>query len=213
MRVLVIGYPLPNPQFDNYNLLTAPSWFDYDGVFIDPLSVSTVIEDVINATEEHRTFAGEPVLNRRTSPRAVGLGDLVRRRREEAARLLANGGLIAVLAQPNVVHEAVAGFPGCDRYAWLPAPAGIAYEPPFMVRAEGAEALPTDAAHPFAPLLHKYRRRFAYRVRFEETVAGFAAAGRVIACSPGNATVGVELRAGEGRVLFLPAFGGVAYGD
>lgn len=36
MRILSIGYPLPNMAIDNYNPLTAPSYCDYDALIIDP---------------------------------------------------------------------------------------------------------------------------------------------------------------------------------
>ncbi len=58
MRLLVIGFPLPNPQIDNYSFLSAPSFFDYDAVVVEPASISKVIEEVLTRTEEHRTFAG-----------------------------------------------------------------------------------------------------------------------------------------------------------
>ncbi len=213
MRVLVIGFPLPNQQIDNYNLLTAPSWFDYDAVVVEPLSISQVIEDVLQAREQHETRANEPVLNRPTNPFAVALAEVVRRRRSETAQLLANGGVVVVFGQPNVIHEGVVGFPGCDRYAWLPAPAGVAYEPPFLLRAEGTEVQPVDSTHPFAPLLDEYSTRFGYRARIDESVPGFPTYGHVFARSTGGAAVGVELRSGKGRIIFLPAFSGVAFGD
>jgi len=213
MRVLVIGFPLPNPQIDNFNVVTSPSWFDYDGVLIDPLSVSTVIEDVLTARAEHETRAGEPVLNRPPTPFTAGLAEILRRRRSEAQLLLERGGSIVVLARPNAIHEGVAGFPGCDRYCWLPAPASVVYDPPFMLRADGSDATPVDDAHPLAPLLHRHKGQVAYRVRFDETTPGFPSWGRVIARSAGGAAVGVELSVAAGKVIFLPAFGGVAYGD
>lgn len=213
MRVLVIGFPLPNPQFDNYNLLTSPSWLDYDAVIVEPESVSTVIEDVLNRREEHQTRAEEPVLNRPTNPFAVALGDVVKQRRAEAAQLLANGGVLAVFARPNVVHEGVVGFPGCDRYAWLPAPASVSWEPPFLVRAEGSEVRAVDPAHPFAGTIDRHNRWYAYRARIDENVPGFPAFGHVIARSYGGAAIGAELRVGGGRVILLPAFAPLAYGD
>jgi len=213
VKVLVIGFPLPNPQFDNYNLLTAPSWFDYDAAIVEPLAVSTVIEDVLNRREEYLTAAAEPIFNRPTNPLAVGLGDAVKRRRAETAQLLANGGVVVVFARPEVVHEGVSGFPGCDRYAFLPAPAGISYDAPFLLRAEGTEVQPVDGTHPFAAVLEKYRRWIAYRARFDENVPGFHEYGRVVARSTGGVAVGVDLQVGGGRVIFLPAFGSIAYGD
>src|SRR5579871_700369 len=213
MRMLVIGFPLPSPQIDNFNLLTSPSWFDYDGVVIEPLSVSQVIEDVLEAREEHQTRAEEPVANRPTGPLAVSLADVIKRRRAEAQFLLQNGGVIVVFGRPNVVHEGIAGFAGCDRYAWLPAPAGVAWEPPFLQRAEGSDVQVTDPLHPFARFVETNGRWVAYRVRFDETVPGFPGFGRVFARSAGGAAVGVELRVLNGKVVFLPAFGSIAYGD
>jgi hypothetical protein len=213
MRVLVIGYPLPNPQIDNFNAVTSPSWFDYDGVLVEPLSISTVIEDVLTARVQHETRADEPVLNRPPTPFSVGLADVLRRRRAETQHVLQNGGSIIVFARPNAVHEGVAGFPGADRYGWLPAPAGVVYDPPFMIRADGSEVEPTDEAHPFAPLLRRHRGQLAYRIRFDENTPGFSSWGRVIARSSGGAAVGVELDVLGGKVIFLPAIGAVSYGD
>jgi hypothetical protein len=213
MRVLVVGFPLPNPQFDNYNVLASPSWFDYDAVVVEPESISTIIEDVLNRREEYLTRADEPVLNRPTNPLAVGLGDMIKRRRAEAAALLANGGTIIVFARPEVVHEGVAGFPGCDRYAWLPAPAGVSYDSPFLLRADGNEIEIVDHGHPLAGFVETYRRWIAYRVRFDETQRGFSSYGEVFVRSRGGAAIGIDLKVGDGRVVFLPAFSSIAYGD
>ncbi|HLZ73116.1 MAG TPA: hypothetical protein VKV26_24695 [Dehalococcoidia bacterium] len=213
MRALVIGFPLPSPQIDNYNLLTAPSWFDYDGVLVEPLSVSQVIEDVLEQREEHQTRAEEPIVNRPTGPLAVSLAEMIKRRRAEAQFLLQNGGVIAVFARPNVLHEGVAGFAGCDRYAWLPAPAAVAWEPPFLLRAEGSDVHITDPLHPFARFVEANARWIAYHARFDENTPGFPSFGHVFARSAGGAAVGVELRVGNGKVVFLPALGSIAYGD
>ena len=40
MRVLAIGYPLPDMAIDNYNPLTAPAYSDYDALIIDPASIT-----------------------------------------------------------------------------------------------------------------------------------------------------------------------------
>lgn len=213
MRVLVIGFPLPNPQIDNFNIVTSPSWFDYDGVLVEPRSVSQVIEDVVAARQQYETRGEEPILNRPTNPLTVGLADVLKRRRDEVIHLLENGGTVVVFARPNVRHEDVAGFPGCDRYAWLPAPSGASYDAPFMIRADGSGAQPTDNAHPFAPLLRQFKSSIQYRVRFDETAPGFPEWGTVTARSAGGAAVGVDLKVHGGTVIMLPAIGSVAFGD
>src|SRR3989304_2918418 len=72
MRALVIGFPLPDPQIDNYNFLSAPSFFDYDALVVDTASVSRAIEEVVSQSQERLTYTDEPVVNGPTSPGAVG---------------------------------------------------------------------------------------------------------------------------------------------
>lgn len=213
MRILSLGFPLPGPQIDNYTFASAPSFFDYDALVVDPSTLSQLIEQVVDATGEFATHFDYPVANAITSPLAVGLGDLLRRRQEETARLLARGGLVVCFAYPDVVHTRVVGFTGCDRYYWLPAPPGMQYREPHLVPAEGTEVFPTDLDHPFAPYIEAYRRKFAYRAYVSETIADFPSFGRVFARSAGGAPVGVELAVGGGCVVFLPPPRKVASGQ
>jgi hypothetical protein len=202
MRVLVIGFPLPDPQIDNYNFLSAPSFFDYDALVVDAASVSHTIEEVVDQSQERLTYAEQPVVNGPTSPTAVGLADALRRRQEETQRLLARGHLVVCLAHPDVPHPRVTGFPGCHRYYWLPAPAGLTYAPPHLMPGEGTEVLSTEADHPFAPYIDRFRVNLLYRAHFSE--GGLGPGARVFARSAGGAAVGVELAVSDGRVVFLP---------
>lgn len=202
MRVLVIGFPLPDPQIDNYNFLSAPSFFDYDALVVDAASLSRTIEEVVHQSQERLTFADDPVVNGPTSPTAVGLVDSLRRRQEETQRLLARGHLVVCFAHPDVPHPRVTAFPGCHRYYWLPAPAGLTYAPPHLMPGEGTDILPTEADHPFATYIDQFRTNLLYRAYFSEGALGPGA--RVFARSTGGAAVGVELPVGNGRVVFLP---------
>jgi hypothetical protein len=213
MRLLVIGFPLPNPQIDNYSFLSAPSFFDYDAVVVEPASISKVIEEVLTRTEEHRTFAGEPVLNEPTGPFVVGLADHLQRRREETERLLAAGKLLVVFARPNVPHSHILGLPGYDRYAWLPAPPGVFYRPPQLMPADGRGVSLVDRTHPLAELIERFQNWFTYRAYFSERLPAFPEHGRVLMRSPGGAAIAVELRVGPGRIVFLPALEDVPPGD
>ena len=60
MRLLAIGYPLPNVNIDNYNALTAPSYFDYDAMFIDPASITKVVRTLIESEDQFDAFDGRP---------------------------------------------------------------------------------------------------------------------------------------------------------
>jgi hypothetical protein len=213
MQLLAIGIPLPNPRIDNYSFVTAPAFFDYDAVLIEPSAISELIEEVVNGGGSHTTPAQEPVVNAPTRGLNVGIADLIRRRREETERLLNRGGTVAVFARPNVGHPDVAGFPGADRYSWLPAPAGMAYAEPYMVPAFGTRLALSDSASIFAPFIDGYNTWFHYRAYFSEQLPTFSSVAHVFARSAGGAAVGVEFKYGPGRIVFLPAMFQVPAGD
>jgi hypothetical protein len=204
MRILSLGVPLPNPQVDNYSFASAPTFFDYDAVVVDPVVLSQLIEDVVDQTGEHATAEQQLVVNGATNPLATGLADLLRRRQTETARLLARGGLIICLDRPDVYHHRVAGFTGCDRYFWLPAPAGLQYREPHLQTGYGTDVLVTDSDHPFAAYVQSLRQRLAYSAYFNDGIAGFSSFGKIFARSAGGAAVGVELTVDAGSVVFLP---------
>ncbi len=206
MRVLSLGYALPDSQVDNYDWASALSFFDYDAIVVDPaVAVSTLIERVVNEGAGYVTFTDEPVEDGPTTPNGVGLTDLLRRRRDETERLLARGGLVVCFGYPDVGHSRVAGFSGCHRYYWLPAPAGLDYGPGQVKAAAGTHVSPTDYEHPFANLLERFHAGVQYRAIFSEGAAGLASHGKVIGRSPGAAAVAIDLAVGGGRIIFLPA--------
>lgn len=213
MRILLIGFPLPNPSFDNYSFVQAPSFYDYDAVVIEPAQVSKVIEDVLTRAEDHQTYAGEPVLNEPPGPFVVGLSDLLARRRDETERLLAAGKVLVVFARPNVPHSHVLGLPGYDRYSWLPAPPNVVYRPPHLVPADGRGVTLVDATHPFSPLIDKHQSWFTYRAAFSERLPDLPTYGRVLMRSSGGVPVGMEFRVGPGRIIFLPALDDIPSGE
>lgn len=204
MRVLSLSFALPNPSVDNYSFASAPSFFDYDAAVVDPAALSRLIEEIADQSAEHASNAGEPLVNGATSPVAVGLADMLRRRQTETARLLARGGAVVCFAYPDVYHHRVVGFTGCDRYYWLPAPAGLQYREPHLLPGEGSTVIPTDHEHPFAAYVDAFRDRLAYRAYFSDAIPGFDGFGRVFARSTGGAAVGVELRVDAGKIVFLP---------
>lgn len=213
MRTLILGYPLPNPSFDNYTFLNAPAFFDYDAVVADPAGVTRVVKEVLGQAAVHVTYLDQPVVNGPSSPAAVGLADQLLRRREETARLLGRGGLVVCFLRPNVVHGGVAGFPGCDRYSWLPAPSGLIYGDGHLPAGEGHGLVVTAPAHPFARYIEEQRPFLRYDAYLaDDRVPGFAAFGSVFARSVGGAAVGVELAAGGGRIVLLPSPDGLPEG-
>ncbi len=204
MRILSLGFPMPGPPVDNHSFASAPTFFDYDALVVDPAALSRLIEEVVDGSAGHTTRSGERVTNAPSAPDDVALGNLLRDRRDETARLLARGGLVVCFAHPNAAHPLVAGLAECDRYSWLPPPAGLRYREPFLRRGAGSEFLPAERDHPFASYVEQFRGHLAYRAYFDDTVPAFAGTGQVFVRSGGGAAVGIELAIGQGRAVFLP---------
>ncbi len=206
MRILALGIALPDSSVDNYDWASALSFFDYDAIVVDPaVAVSEMVEGVTRDGLSFTSFNEQPIENGPTTASAVGLLDLLRRRRDEVERLLGKGGLVVCFAYPDVPHPRVAGFTGCHRYYWLPAPAGLSYGPELIKPAGGTHVAATDFEHPFADFFERHRASVAYRALFTEGADGIGNHGKVIARSPGGAAIAVELAVGGGRVVFLPA--------
>ena len=122
----------------------------------------------------------------------------------ETERLLALGRPIVCFAYPNVYHHRVAGFTGCDRYFWLPAPSGMQYRESHLLPGDGSAVITTDSEHPFASYVDAFKKRLGYRAYFADAIPNFSEFGHVFARSAGGAAVGVELTVGAGRIVFIP---------
>ncbi len=213
MRLLVVGMPLPNQRIDNYSFFSAPSFFDYDAMLIDPAALVRAVDEIVAGGASHTTAADEPVVNAPINGIGVGLADFLRRRRQETERLLARGGTVAVFARPNQPLRYVTGYPAADQYSWLPSPAGLAYAEPYLAPAFGTEVVLTDSASAMAPFVSGFERWFHYRAYFSEQVPDFSTSARVFARSVGGAAVGVRFKIGGGQVYFLPAMFSTPEGD
>jgi hypothetical protein len=209
-RILSLGFPLPGPQVDNYNFVGAPSFFDYDAIVVDPQSLSQLIEGVIDGSVAAVTFAGVPVRNEVATPTSASLAEVLLRRRDETARLLANGGVIVCFAQPPSAHDAVVGADPLDGYYWLPSEASAARRPPALVPGDGTQAHVVDYQHPLASFVLGQLANVQYRAHFDEK---FAPDAHVFARSHGGAAVGIDIATGAGRVVMLPALRAVPAGD
>ena len=55
MRILSLGFPMPGPQVDNHSFASAPVFFDYDAIVVNPLALSQFIEEVVSGSKEHTT--------------------------------------------------------------------------------------------------------------------------------------------------------------
>ncbi len=213
MRTLVLGIPLPHITFDNYSFLSAPSLFDYDRIVVEMSAVSDTVQQVIEGSAEQKTHGGLAVVNGASGPNTFSLAELLRLRRLEAERLLARGGIIVCFAYPDVAHEGVAGLPAWRRYDWLPAPAGFTYAEQLLAGYGKLGVELADTGHAFAPYVHKFAVRLAFRAYAAEEEDRFSQYGRVFARSPGGAAVGIDLEVGPGRVVLLPPLGSLDYSN
>lgn len=205
MRVLAIGFALPNVAVDNYNPLTAPSYNDYDVLFIDPASIDRTVREVLAGEKEYTAMDGRPVINAPTSASTVSIADQLRRRLDETRRLLEDGGLVVVIGRPDGVQSGVLGFEGCDRYHWLPAPGGLSWGPPYLKPAEGKTVRIVAEDHPFSAFFREHRKDIAYRAVFDDRQQEVRRLGKTIATGGAGVPTAVEFQVLNGRVLFVPA--------
>lgn len=206
MRILVIGYSLPDPEIDNYNPFTSPNYSDYEALVIDPLSITREARNLVEGTQDYTAFDDRPVINGPTSATAVSGADQLKRRAAETRRLLEYGGTVIVFARPNEVEGGLFGFEGCDRYAWLPAPAGLSWGTPYLRAAEGKTVRIVAEDHPVAGLLREHRKEVSYRATFDDRRAELRSAGRVLAAGGSDVPIAMEFPMFGGRIVFLPAF-------
>ncbi len=209
-RILSLGFPLPGVRVDNYTFLSAPSFFDYDAVVVDPSALGQLIEEVVAGSEEHRAFNGDRVRNEAAGSDQASLGELLERRRNEVAMLLASGGAVVCFARPARTHEGVGGAGRLDDYYWLPDSAAAACLAPALQPADGTDVYVVDYEHPLASFIAGQAANMAYRARFDLSVIAEA---HLIASSRGGAAVAIELPVESGRVVMLPALAAVPSGE
>lgn len=204
MQILTIGIPLPNSSIDNNNVLSAPSYFDYQALVVDPETITRGTREFLDDGKKFDAADGRPVVNGATTAAAVSAADQLKRRTDETQRVLEAGGTIVVFGRPNASLSGVIGFEGCDRYTWLPAPEGAAWSHPFMRQAEGVTVRIRDDVHPMAEVLREFRKNVTYRVAFDDRHPAFRDA-HVIAVGGADMPIAVQFDILAGRVIFLPA--------
>lgn len=209
-RILSLGFPLPGVRVDNYNFLSAPSFFDYDALVVDPAALGQLIEAAVAGSDEARTFNGDLVRNEPAAPGHASLGELLGRRRDEVELLLARGGAVICFAWPASTHEGIRGATPLDDYFWLPDAASSSCRAPALRPADGTEVYVIDYQHPLASFVAGQAANIAYRARFD---AALVAGAHVFASSRGGAAVAVELPIEAGSVIMLPALASAPSGD
>jgi hypothetical protein len=207
-RILSLGFPLPGIQVDNYTFLSAPSFFDYDGLVVDVGTTSALIESVVSG-EATTSYAGARTVLHPHGIEEQGLADTLARRREETSALLERGGVVVVIARPEREHLLGEGSRFLD-YDWLPLPEHLRLRPPLMVAGEGSQAAVVDWQHPMAAFVSSQMTNVSYRVHFAAKSVDGAC---VFARSTGGAAIGVELPLASGRLFLAPSLKATPSGD
>jgi hypothetical protein len=203
VRTLIIGFPLPNAQFDNYSFVSAPSFGEYHRIIVDLASVSRTVDDIVHGTAAHTTYGGQAVVNGEASAHAFPLRELLTMRRRETEWLLSHGGLVVLIGYPDVPHADVAGGTW-HSYDWLPEPESFSFQRDLFAGFGRPGAVLVDSEHAFAPFVQALAPRLAYRVYVNEEAPGLAENGHVFARSEGGVPIAFDIRAGEGHIVVLP---------
>lgn len=202
MRTLVIGLSLPSVDFDNHSFLGAPSFAEYQQIVVDTATVARCVDEVVAGAAAHTTYGGQAIVNGEASAYAFSLHTLLQMRRRETDWMISHGGLIMLMASPEVSQPGVAGG-GWHSYDWLAAPEGLSYKTDLLAGFGRPGAVLVDGDHPFAPYISQLAPHIAYRVYLNE--AGEAAGrARVFARSSGGQAIGFQLPLGEGTLIVLP---------
>ena len=204
MRILTIGYSLPNQIVDNHTILNAPSFTDYDAVFIDPEAITAAVQQLLDGERPFNAQDGRPVVNGATTATQLSAADQLTRRAEEARRFLEQGGTFFVTGRPNAVLPGVVGFEGFDRYSWLPAPRGGSWNPPHIRAGEGKTIRIGNDRHALSPVLREHRRHLSYRAVLDPAFA--TGEGNVIATGGSDVPIAAEFPVLGGRVVVTPVF-------
>ncbi|MCY4393346.1 MAG: hypothetical protein OXE43_15075 [Chloroflexi bacterium] len=209
MRILTIGYSLPNTIVDNHTILNAPSITDYDAALIDPEAITMSVQQLLEGERPFVAQDGRDVVNGATTATQISAADQLLRRAEEAERFLEQGGTLFVVGRPNAVLPGVIGFEGFDRYSWLPAPQGGSWNPPNLRAGEGKTVRIADDRHPLSGVLREYRRHITYRAVLHPAIATADREGHVIATGGSNVPIAAEFKVLAGRVVVTPVFASV----
>jgi hypothetical protein len=203
VRTLIIGIPLPDPTFDNYSFISAPSISEYRRLVVEMSSVVRVIEEVARGSAEHRTFVSQPVVNGPATGNQFALDDLLAMRQREAEAFFARGGTALFFAYPETVLNGIHGSETWGSYSWLPAPEEFSYRSHLLPGFGNEPAEPVTGATPFTRYFQEFARASRYRVSAADQAIE-EAGGHVLARSAGGLTVAFQIPLTDGNLIITP---------
>ncbi|TAJ18108.1 MAG: hypothetical protein EPO65_09660 [Dehalococcoidia bacterium] len=205
MRILSLSHRLQHRQVDNHTILNAPNIADYDAIVLDIRATADIIHQAAQGEGFLFTHGDAPIVNGEGSDGAAPLAALLDRRREEFARALERGAVVAVILAPQSRITGVTEKQGLDRYFMLPAPIGMAWDGTTIRASEGSRGAVVDHAHPFVKVYETYQSQLLYRATIDDRAPGIGQHAHVFLRSAGGSAIGVDVRVGAGRIVFLPS--------
>lgn len=205
MRVLSLSHRLPHRLLDNHTIINAPNIADYEAIVIDLAATFDVVRAAARAEGQFQTHADVPVHDGDSVDGTAGLASLLQRRREEIVRALERGAVVCAFLAPQSRFHGVTGLTGFDRFFFLPAPDGMAWDEATIRGSEGTTAAVVEHGHPLVGVFDTYDRDVLYRAVFNQRAPGFSRHARTFIRAAGGDPVGVEFPVLNGRIVFLPA--------
>ncbi len=204
MQILSLSHRLMNPRIDNYNIFSAPAVLDYEAIVVDVGGVAETVRTAVDASAAYQSYANLPIVNGESVDGVAGIAETLSRRAEEIRLALERGATVIVFMDRGGQIAGVSGNQGLERYFFLPAPGGLAWNSTTIRGGEGRTLSISEPDHPTIDVIESYRRDILYRAYFNDRAPGFAGNARVIARSAGGAPIAAEFKVFGGRVIFLP---------
>jgi hypothetical protein len=204
MRILSLGHRMRHVRLDNHTILNAPNIADYQAIILDVAASFDTIREAARQSGQFTTLADVSIVNGDSIDGTASLADLLHRRREEFTRALDQGATIVVFLAPQSRFHGVTGLTGLDRYFYLPAPDGVAWDDDTIQGSEGASVAVADHDHPFVRVFEVIRPQLLYRAVFNDRAEGLARAGHTFLRAAGGNPAGMDFRVLNGHVIFLP---------
>jgi hypothetical protein len=211
LRILSIGLELEHDEIVNADLVSAPSFHDFDVVLIDPLNVV----DLLFLKHKHEIKDGFLTLEWDAEGTNKRIKNTMSQRREELIQFLGlQRLLVCILRRPISAYLCIRRneWPKPDEtdnwasnYDWFPMRRSSDSVISMLRIADGSIIKLVDPKHPFAPYLKAFGNRLCYEAYLEEHIETYYfKEPKIFARTHGQLSVGFSFKTLRGQVVFLP---------
>ena len=203
VRMLSIGITASHPRIEDSDFFNAPSFFDFDVMFVDPLEVANQVQDVVQR-EISVTRTGKRIGNGGTvAPDYVPLATFLGSRKAEVNRMMSRGGVLVCFLRPPSTIDGIRGLNDWTLYEWLPRPLLHMYDQDRIIPASSELSGVLMPEHPFTYYFEAYDDPAACDAFFGDWVRRI---GEYIpiAQNRGGYVAACQFQSGSGSLIFLP---------